>query len=101
MIGVAEIGESVETIIRLLDQLTSSEIDRTLVFPICLAGSMSDDSSRREFCKGRLQHLDGSIGNLMQTRLVMEAIWHKRDVNGGAVDFRETIRERGLDLLLI
>ncbi|GLB40340.1 putative fungal specific transcription factor [Lyophyllum shimeji] len=99
--GVQEIGESVETIIRLLDEVRPSEIDRTMVYPICLAGSMSDDSSRREFCKGRLQHLDGSIGNLMQTRLVMEAIWQKRDVNCGVVDFRETIRERGLNLLLI
>ncbi|KAF8071856.1 fungal-specific transcription factor domain-containing protein [Lyophyllum atratum] len=99
--GVHEIGDSVETIIHLLDKLGSSEIDRTLVFPICLAGSMSDDSSRRDFCKGRLQHLDGSIGNLMQTRLVMEAVWQKRDVSGAAVDFRETIRERGLNLLLI
>ncbi|KAF5382023.1 hypothetical protein D9615_004431 [Tricholomella constricta] len=99
--GVAEIRESVETIVRLLHQLTSSEIDRALVFPICLAGSMSDVSAHRDFCKGRLQHLDGSIGNLMQTRLVMEAVWQKRDVKGGPVDFRDTIRERGLNLLLI
>lgn len=98
---MAEIGESVGAIVRLLDQLPPSEIDRALVYPICLAGSMSDDSGRRDFCKGRLQHLDGSIGNLMQTRLVMEAVWQKRDVTGGTVDFRETIRERGLNLLLI
>ncbi|KAG5638486.1 hypothetical protein H0H81_012418 [Sphagnurus paluster] len=99
--GVAEIGESVETVVGLLHQLPSSELDRALVFPICLAGSMSDVSGHRDFFKARLQHLDGSIGNLMQIRLVMEAVWQKRDVNGGPVDFRQTIRERGLNLLLI
>jgi len=99
--GVAEIGESVETIVRLLGQLAPSEVDRTLVFPLCMAGSMTDDSNRRDFCKTRLQRLDDSIGNLMQTRLVMEALWQKRDVSGAAVDFRETIREQGINLLLI
>ncbi|RDB26190.1 ustiloxin B cluster transcription factor ustR [Hypsizygus marmoreus] len=99
--GVPEISESVEAIIRLLDQLTPTEVDRALMFPVCLAGCMSDDSYRRDFFKERLQRLDGSIGNPMQTRLVMEAVWQKRDVSGGTVDLRETIRERGLSLLLI
>ncbi|KAG6862511.1 hypothetical protein C0995_000059 [Termitomyces sp. Mi166 len=99
--GVAEIGDSVETIVRLLDQLTASEVDRALVFPICLAGSLTDDSSRRDFCKSRLQRLDNSIGNLMQTRLVMEAVWQQRDISRAPIDFRETVRERGPNLLLI
>ncbi|KAH0585252.1 hypothetical protein H2248_008495 [Termitomyces sp. 'cryptogamus'] len=99
--GVAEIRESVETIVRLLDQLTPSEVDRALVFPICLAGSLTDDTDRRDFCKNRLQHLDDSIGNLMQTRLMMEAVWQQRDFSGIAVDFRETVRERNPNLLLI
>jgi len=99
--GVAEISECVEVMVRMLDQLPSSDVDRALVFPICLAGSMTNDSSRRDFCKGRLQVLDGSIGNLMQTRLVMEAIWQKRDVSGAAVELRDTVRERGLNILLV
>lgn len=84
-----------------MDQLPSSDIDRALTFPICLAGCMTNDSTRRDFFKGRLQLLDGSIGNVMQTRLVMEAVWQKRDVNGGAVELRDTVRERGLTLLLL
>ncbi|KAG6851141.1 hypothetical protein H0H93_001021 [Arthromyces matolae] len=99
--GVAEIRESVEAVVRYLDQLTTSDVDRALVFPICLAGSLTDDSNRRDFFKSRLQHLDDSIGNLMQTRLVMEAVYQKRDVSGVAVDLRDTIRERGPNLLLI
>ncbi|CAK5269651.1 unnamed protein product [Mycena citricolor] len=99
--GVPEISTSVGTIIGLLRQLPSSEIDRALVFPICLAGCMTDDSTWREFLKGRLQSLDESLGNLMRTRLLMEAVWQKRDVSGMAVDWRETMRERGLNLLLL
>ena len=88
--------------IRLLGQLSSSsEMDHALVFPICLVGSMTDSSAHRDFCKGRLSLLDNGVGNLLQVRLVMEAMWHKRDVGGSAVELREIIRERGLHLLLV
>ncbi|KAJ7745738.1 fungal-specific transcription factor domain-containing protein [Mycena metata] len=84
-----------------LGQLPASEVDRALVFPICLAGCMTDDSAWRDFLKGRLQALDESLGNLMRTRLLMEAVWQKRDISGMTVDWRETMRERGLNLLLL
>ncbi|KAJ7762010.1 fungal-specific transcription factor domain-containing protein [Mycena maculata] len=99
--GVPEISTSVGVIVQYLGQLPLSEVDRALVFPICLAGCMTDDSSWREFLKGRLQALDESLGNLMRTRLLMEAVWQKRDVSGMTVDWRETMRERGLNLLLV
>ncbi|KAJ7476037.1 fungal-specific transcription factor domain-containing protein [Mycena latifolia] len=99
--GVPEISNSVGVIVQYLGQLPSSEVDRALVFPICLAGCMTDDSTWREFLKGRLQSLDESLGNLMRTRLLMEAVWQKRDVSGATVDWRETMRERGLNLLLV
>ncbi|KAJ7455229.1 fungal-specific transcription factor domain-containing protein [Mycena galericulata] len=99
--GVPEISTSVGIIVQYLGQLPSSEVDRALVFPICLAGCMTDDSTLREFLKGRFQALDESLGNLMRTRLLMEAVWQKRDVSGATVDWRETMRERGLNLLLV
>ncbi|KAJ6512967.1 fungal-specific transcription factor domain-containing protein [Mycena sanguinolenta] len=99
--GVPEISNSVGTIVQLLGQLPPSEVDRALVFPICLAGCMTDDSTWRDFFKSRLQGLDESLGNLMRTRLLMEAVWQKRDVSGMTVDWRETMRERGLNLLLL
>ncbi|KAG6813965.1 hypothetical protein H0H92_005220 [Tricholoma furcatifolium] len=100
--GVPEIEASVETIIRLIGKLARSEFDRALVFPLCLAGSLTNDSNLRNFCKGRLQYLDNyNMGHLMPTRLVMETVWQKRDVGGVAVDVRETIQERGSNLLLI
>ncbi|KAJ7285217.1 fungal-specific transcription factor domain-containing protein [Mycena rebaudengoi] len=99
--GVPEISNSVGMIVQYLGQLPSSEVDRALVFPICLAGCMTDDSSWRELFKGRLQALDESLGNLLRTRLLMEAVWQKRDVSGVTVDWRETMRDRGLNLLLV
>jgi hypothetical protein len=99
--GVPEIRASVGEIVQLLNQLPPSEVDRSLVFPICLAGCMTDDSSRRDFLKGRLQARDESVGNLMQTRAMMEAVWQRRDVHGGAIDWRESIRERSPNLLLV
>jgi len=71
------------------------------MFPICSAGCVTDDSTRRDFFKTRLQRLDDSIGNSMQTRLVMETLWQKRDISGVSIDFRDTIRDQGLNLLLI
>jgi len=62
---------------------------------------MTNNGTHRDFCKGRLSLLDGGVGNPMQVRLAMEVIWRKRDVNGGAVELRDIIRERGLHLLLV
>ncbi|KAG6897153.1 hypothetical protein C0992_003740 [Termitomyces sp. T32_za158] len=99
--GVAEIESSVKRVLNLLEQLPPSEIDRALVFPICLAGSLTDDPNRQDFCKRRLQRLDNRIGNLMQTRRVMEAVWQKRENSGAAVDIREIVQERDPNLLFI
>jgi len=99
--GVPEINSSVEMVVRLFSQLPPSEIDRSLVFPICLASCMTNDSTRRDFFKNRLRSLNESYGNLLQVRRLMEAVWQKRDVGGKEVDISQTILEQGLNLLLI
>lgn len=99
--AVPEISSSVGNIVQLLQQLRPSEIDRAVTFPICLAGCMTDDSIRREFLNRRLQSQDENIGNLMRIRLLMESVWQKRDVSGRVIDWRETVGERGLNLLLV
>ncbi|KAK0229297.1 fungal-specific transcription factor domain-containing protein [Armillaria nabsnona] len=100
--AVPEIAASVNTIIQLLHELEPSEIDRTLVFPVCLAGCMTSNSSHRDLLKSRLQLQDESIGNLLQTRLMMEAVWQKRGESGSnACEWREILRERCPNLLLI
>ncbi|KAG7089213.1 hypothetical protein E1B28_010915 [Marasmius oreades] len=95
-----EVRSSVDNIFRMMRQLEPSEADRTLIFPICLAGCMSDDSTHRDFFKGRLRAHDETIGNFMKVRLLMEGVWQRRDV-GELVDWREEMRDRSFNLLLI
>ncbi|KAK7050853.1 hypothetical protein VNI00_004964 [Paramarasmius palmivorus] len=99
--AVPEINASVDNIVQYIRQLAPTDIDRTLVLPICLAGCMTDNSMHRDFLKGRLQAQDETIGNIMKTRFLMEGVWQRRDVGGGTVDWRELIRERGLNLLFM
>jgi len=91
----------VDAIVKLLSRLPSSEVDRSLVFPLCLAGCMTDNRARRELMKGRLQAQDENIGNILQARALMEAVWRQRDGGGGIVDWREMLRDDGLNLLLL
>ncbi|KAF9532466.1 fungal-specific transcription factor domain-containing protein [Crepidotus variabilis] len=100
-VGVPEIGNSVETLFQLFHQLPPSELDRGLSFPLCLAACMTNDSTRRDFFSNRIRGLNESFGNLLQMRRLMEAVWQKRDVRGQHADFRESIQEQGMKLLLI
>jgi hypothetical protein len=99
--GVPEISASVEALIQLFSRLPPSDLDRGLIFPICLAACMTNDSTRRDFFKNRIRNLNESFGNLLQIRRLMEAIWQKRDIRGTEADLRESIQEQGLKLLLI
>jgi hypothetical protein len=51
--------------------------------------------------KGRLQAQDENIGNILQARALMEAVWRRRDGGGSIVDWREMLRNDGLNLLLL
>ncbi|KAJ3739273.1 fungal-specific transcription factor domain-containing protein [Lentinula detonsa] len=99
--GVSDISASVNGVVQLVHQLLPSNVDRVIVFPICLAACMTDDRMHRDFLKGRIQAQDESIGNLMKTRLLMEAVWQKRDIQGGTVDWRETMRDQASNLILL
>jgi hypothetical protein len=99
--GVPEITSSVDAIIKLFSRLPPSEVDRSLVFPLCLAGCMTDNRARRELVKSRLQGQDENLGNILQARALMETVWRRRDVSGGAVDWREIMHNDGLNLLLL
>jgi len=99
--GVPEITSSVDLIIKLFSRLPPSELDRSLVFPLCLTGCMTDNRARRDLLKGRLQAQDENLGNILQARALMEAVWRRRDVGRGAVDWREIMHNDGLNLLLL
>lgn len=62
---------------------------------------MTDNRARRDLIKRRLQGQDENLGNLLQARALMEAVWRRRDVSGGAVDWRDILHNENLNLLLV
>ncbi|KAG1781714.1 fungal-specific transcription factor domain-containing protein [Suillus placidus] len=99
--GVPEIVNSIDVIVQLLNRLPVSDIDRCLVFPICLAGCLVDDPVKREFLKTRLQGRHNGFGNTNQTLRVMQTAWQKRDSQGGTVEWQDLLHIQGRYLLLL
>lgn len=93
--------DGVNATMQALNKLALSEVDRGLVFPICVAGCLADLPEQREFFKQRLDTQASTLGNLGQTRRLMEMVWRTRDNQGGVVDWRNTMSEIGISLLVI
>jgi len=98
---VSEISEAVKAIIEGLTLLPPSEYDRSLVFPICLAGCMSNDVAQREYLRQRLLAHESAIGNVGTVLQLMEAVWERRDGSGCAVNWIDVMHEMGISLLLV
>ncbi|KAG2110232.1 fungal-specific transcription factor domain-containing protein [Suillus discolor] len=99
--GVPEIVNSIDVIVQLLNRLPVSNIDRCLVFPICLAGCLVDDPMKREFLKTRLQGQHNGFGNINQALRVMQTAWQKRDSQGGAVQWQDLLHIQGRQSVLL
>lgn len=96
-----EIVEQVGAITHLLGQLPVTEVDRSLMFPLCFAGCLTDDGAQRAWLKSRMEGHKESVGSVYQIRNVIDRVWARRDAHGGAVDWREVMREQGWSLLLV
>lgn len=81
--------------------LPPSGFDRSLVFPLCLAGCMSDDHRLRQFFAERLRAMDGPVGNCGKTLQLMQAVWNRRDQGHPVTGWRDVMRETKLELLLV
>jgi len=99
--GVPEIIQGIDTITQLIRQLPVSTLDRTLVFPMCLAGCLTDDPLKRDIFKARLVGQQSQFGNVHQALMVMETAWQRRDTRGGAVEWRDLLHVQGRNLLLL
>ncbi|KIJ66899.1 hypothetical protein HYDPIDRAFT_108852 [Hydnomerulius pinastri MD-312] len=99
--GVPEIIKSIDVITHLMRQLPMSILDRTLVFPICLAGCLTDDPVRREVFKARLVTQQSDFGNVHQALVVLNTAWQRRDNRGGASEWRDLLHLQGRSLLLL
>ncbi|KAF8340410.1 fungal-specific transcription factor domain-containing protein [Cantharellus anzutake] len=67
-----------------------NKVDRSLVFPICLAGCMTDDLNLRN-----------TVGNTITALQLMEAVWGMRDSTGEAVAWRDVMNEMKFELLMV
>lgn len=81
--------------------LPPSSVDRSLVFPLCLAGCMTDDLLLRKYFSDRLRAMDGPVGNCGKTLMLMEEVWRRRDSLQLIVGWRDVMRETQLELLLV
>ncbi|KAF8558189.1 hypothetical protein OG21DRAFT_1589091 [Imleria badia] len=99
--GVPEIIQSIDVIAQLVRQLPVSALDRTLVFPICMAGCLTDEPIKREIFKARLVGQQAQFGNVHQALMVMETAWQRRDTRGGVVEWRDLLHIQGRNLLLL
>ncbi|KAI6108005.1 fungal-specific transcription factor domain-containing protein [Pisolithus sp. B1] len=99
--GVPEIMHSVDVIVQLLRQLPVSIMDRGLMFPIYLAGCLTDDAVQRDVLRTRLLGIQDGFRNVHQTVQVLETVWHRRDNRGGAVEWRDLLHVQGRHRLLL
>lgn len=98
---VPEIVDAVASIVESLKLLSPSLYDRSLVFPICLAGCMTNDLEKREFLRNRLLGLDHTVGNVAEARVLMEAVWQRRDTTGVNPHWLSVMQELGFNILLV
>ncbi|KAL1739337.1 fungal-specific transcription factor domain-containing protein, partial [Schizophyllum fasciatum] len=101
--GVHEIVSTVNRMIQLLHQLPVSLYDRLLVFPIFLTGCLCADAAQRNFLKARLQTQGDASGLVDMAGIVvmMETVWHERDVNSRSIDWQHVVRDSRLRVLLL
>ncbi|KAG8936067.1 hypothetical protein FRC02_004692 [Tulasnella sp. 418] len=98
---VPEIADCVAALIRAIQMIPSTDLDRSLAFPITIGGCLSELPEHREFFRERLAAQGTFLGNGSQARLLMETVWRRRDSGQQGVCWRDTMRELGFDLLLV
>jgi len=76
--GVQETVKALQRVPKDPETLLSSVV-RSVVFPICLAGCMTDDRQHRQFLKGLLMRQQ-TAGNSTQVLEAMEKVWAQRQV---------------------
>ncbi|KIO28339.1 hypothetical protein M407DRAFT_243028 [Tulasnella calospora MUT 4182] len=104
---VQDIKVAVQSTIEAFKALQASDFDRSLVFPITLAGCMTDNKDYRGYLEGRLLQLGPkgqAVGNSGSCLKLMQAVWKKRDqqLTGPRIfDWIDTMNDLGWCLLLV
>lgn len=96
--------------LKLLNELTPSSYDRTLVFPLFLTGCMTETQMVREVIKHRFFMQDATMGNILLAQTVMENLWAHRTAVMRATplgehpvfgDWRQCLRMQWASLVLV
>lgn len=105
--GVRETVEALKRVPTERDSELRRSVVRSVVFPICLAGCMTDDAGHRRTLKDMLE-VEGGAGNCGAVVNVMEVVWARRAAmkrSRGAkhedVSWRDVVREERVPLLLV
>ncbi|EPQ54324.1 hypothetical protein GLOTRDRAFT_130692 [Gloeophyllum trabeum ATCC 11539] len=98
---ISDISNSVNYIIQLLQRIPRTD-DRSLIFPLFLAACASDGQCRDVFWAWFIDQEANGIGSASRIRSLLESLWKQRDITRGVstVDWRDIMRELGLNLLL-
>ncbi|KAI0671466.1 fungal-specific transcription factor domain-containing protein [Trametes maxima] len=109
--GVPEIINNVDQMMKLLNELPPSAYDRSLTFPLFLAGSMTNNQMMREVVKHRFFMQDATMGNILLAQTMLEQIWMHRAAVMRAHqagertvplgDWRDSLRMQWASLLLV
>lgn len=97
---VPEIRDALRSVFHALDQLPFTEADRSLVLPILLAGSVTEDPTGIHNLRTRLGVQSQQFGNVSRISQLLETVWERRQLSTEEVDWRVVMREIGLQLLL-
>jgi hypothetical protein len=97
-----EISAAVINVMTAVQDLPCSDVDKSLVFPLCIAGCLSATRAQKDFFRDRLSP-HHAVGNCQRAVEVIEAVWAKREAvaDGIVVDWRATMEALGLRLLLV
>jgi len=99
---VAEIKRAVSDTVNALRKLPCSEYDRSLVFPLALAGCATDDREMRAYVRDRIKQLSSAVGNCATAGELIEYVWSRRDANPGLViGWRAAMEEINMTILLV
>lgn len=85
-----------------VQNLPSSDVDKSLVFPLCIAGCLSATENQKNTFRERLSP-HNTVGNCQRAVEVIDAVWAKRQAvaEGTVVDWRKSMEELGFRLLLV
>jgi len=99
--GAEGAANAVAAIVQRIAVLPATGLDRSLVAPLMLTAAAADVAEHRTALLARLVKIDGSSTNVRQAEAILHEVWRQRDATGGAVDWRDVMRDNNLLLLLM